>query len=117
MRYSWPGNVRELENLIEMLVVMKEGTEIILSDIPEKIRQHQKEETSFQSVAFSEYGISLNDMVSDFERNLILKALETSGGVKNKAARLLNLNRTTLVEKLKRLNISSSPRSARRAKD
>ncbi len=50
MRYSWPGNVRELENLMEMLVVMKESTEVVLSDIPEKIRQHQKEETSYSKL-------------------------------------------------------------------
>jgi DNA-binding NtrC family response regulator len=44
--------------------------------------------------------------VADFEKNLLLKALKTSGGVKNRAAKLLFLNRTTLVEKLKRLNLT-----------
>ena len=52
-----------------------------------------------------EEGISLDSAVNEFERNLILQALIKTGWVKNKAARLLNLNRTTLIEKIKRQNL------------
>ena len=106
MRYNWPGNVRELQNLIEMLVVMKEEGEIGIDDLPAKIRNAQGESASSTPVVFSEEGIDFNDHVSRLEKELLLKALKMSGGVKNRAAKLLNLNRTTLVEKLKRLNIS-----------
>jgi len=106
MRYNWPGNVRELQNLIEMLVVMKEEGDICIDDLPAKIRNAQGEGTSSTPVVFSEEGIDFNDHVSRLEKELLLKALKMSGGVKNRAAKLLNLNRTTLVEKLKRLNIS-----------
>lgn len=106
MRYGWPGNVRELQNLIEMLVVMKEDGEICIDDLPTKIRNIPGVDAAKSPVVFSEEGIDFNDHVSRLEKELLLKALKMSGGVKNRAAKLLNLNRTTLVEKLKRLNIT-----------
>ena len=107
LHYPWPGNVRELENLIEMLVVLKDGNEIVLEDLPLKIRQFKKEAQSIGSIQIPEDGIDFNELVNQFEKDILLNALEKSSGVKNRAAKLLNLNRTTLVEKLKRLNISS----------
>ena len=107
LHYPWPGNVRELENLIEMLVVMKEDDEIRLDDLPLKIRQFKKESQSFREFQVPEEGIDFNELVYQFEKDILLNALSKSNGVKNRAAKLLNLNRTTLVEKLKRLNISS----------
>ena len=106
MHYKWPGNVRELQNLIEMLVVMKEKGEICAADLPPKFRQGQAVIEKLPNIAITEEGINFNERVSQLEKDLLLKALKMSGGVKNRAAKLLNLNRTTLVEKLKRLNIS-----------
>jgi DNA-binding NtrC family response regulator len=105
MNYPWPGNVRELQNLIEMIVVMKEKGEICIEDLPPKIRSAQKATETKVNVDLTEDGINFNDRISQLEKELLLKALKMSGGVKNRAAKLLNLNRTTLVEKLKRLNI------------
>lgn len=108
MRYNWPGNVRELQNLIEMLVVMKDEGEISIDDLPAKIRNAAGENAgSGTTTTISEEGIDFNEQVSRMEKELLLKALKISGGVKNRAAKLLNLNRTTLVEKLKRLNIAN----------
>lgn len=104
-QYLWPGNVRELQNLIEMLVVMKEDGEISVEDLPQKFRNIQKTTEHSSSIEITEEGINFNDRVSNLEKDLLIKALKMSGGVKNKAAKLLNLNRTTLVEKIKRLNI------------
>ncbi len=104
-QYQWPGNVRELQNLIEMIVVMKEEGEICTEDLPLKFRNITKTVESSSSFDITAEGINFNDHVSQLEKNLLLKALKMSGGVKNRAAKLLNLNRTTLVEKLKRLNI------------
>ncbi|PKN33670.1 MAG: DNA-binding response regulator [Deltaproteobacteria bacterium HGW-Deltaproteobacteria-19] len=101
--YPWPGNVRELENLVEMLVVMKDSGDILMEDLPEKIATRKNRIEQVYSVDFPDEGVNFNDMVIQFEKDLLLKALEKSGGVKNRAAKLLNLNRTTLVEKLKRL--------------
>jgi DNA-binding NtrC family response regulator len=104
MRYPWPGNVRELQNLMEMLVVMTTGDQITADDLPEKFRLQTKQATTLTS-DFLEEGFDYNAAVMQFEKDLLLKALELSGGVKNKAAKLLALNRTTLVEKLKRFQL------------
>lgn len=104
-QYPWPGNVRELQNLIEMMVVMKEEGEIRVEDLPPKFRNIQKPVETSPSIDMTEESLNFNDRVNQLEKDLLLKALKISGGVKNRAAKLLNLNRTTLVEKLKRLNI------------
>ena len=56
-----------------------------------------------------EEGVTLDEAVKDYEKMLILEALEKSNGVKTKAAKLLNINRTTLVEKIKRQNLTEMP--------
>ncbi len=91
---------------MEMLVVMKETGEIDVDDLPEKISHNV---TPFDTTVHPELtgeGLDFNSLVADFEKGLLMKALKTSGGVKNRAAKLLCLNRTTLVEKLKRLNMT-----------
>ena len=104
LAYAWPGNVRELENLVEMLVVMKEAGDIDVWDLPEKVGRRKGEASTVYHVEFPEEGVDFNKMVVQFEKDLLEKALDKCGGVKNQAAKLLNLNRTTLVEKLKRFD-------------
>jgi transcriptional regulator with PAS, ATPase and Fis domain len=101
IKYSWPGNVRELKNVIERLVVLKGDGEITVSDLPVEL----KSESSYDTpgvIEISDDGICLNSAVTEFEKALILQSLEKTKWVKNKAAKLLQLNRTTLVEKIKR---------------
>lgn len=98
--YDWPGNVRELENIIERLIVLKDDGLITPRDIPEKIR-NRKEQKS-QGMALPDDGIDFNAMIDNFERELIVNALNRVNGVKKKAAEYLGLNRTTLIEKMKR---------------
>ena len=120
MHYEWPGNVRELENLIERLSILVSGPVVRLADLPEKLRQlHGAEAVEGQgnglrpagsmqqvpSLDIGDAGINLNEMVSSMERQLIRKALERTGGVRSKAAQLLGLNRTTLLEKMKKMGI------------
>ncbi len=106
MSYPWPGNVRELENLIEMLVVMKEeGQEFDVGDLPQKLLQQKNAESIAPPMTLTAEGLDFNEMVCRLEKNLLVQALRKSHGVKNRAAKLLNLNRTTLVEKLKRFNL------------
>jgi transcriptional regulator with PAS, ATPase and Fis domain len=106
MNYRWPGNVRELENLIERLSVLCNGNPVTTEDLPEKILSGQVR-GSGASLDFilPDEGIDLSDVVSDFEKNIIIQALKKSGWIKNRAAKLLNLNRTTLVEKIKKQGI------------
>jgi len=106
MNYKWPGNVRELENTIERLVVLHPGKAIEILDLPAKF--HQISNSYFFKTGFNipDSGISLKQVVEDFENTLIRKALDKTGWNKNRAANLLRLNRTTLVEKIKKKNLS-----------
>jgi DNA-binding NtrC family response regulator len=103
-RYDWPGNVRELENTVERVFILVDHDVITAQDLPEKFQGLSQAEPPAM-LEIPEEGISLDTAVNEFERNLILQALVKTGWVKNKAARLLNLNRTTLIEKIKRQNL------------
>jgi DNA-binding NtrC family response regulator len=103
LRYRWPGNVRELENLVERMVVLCESDVIDLADLPEKIASGGMDGSSIApAISLPDNGIDLSTAVNDFERSIIIQALNKSNWVKNRAAKLLNLNRTTLVEKIKK---------------
>lgn len=102
--YSWPGNVRELKNAMERMVVLKGGGWIELQDLSQKLKKgNQVAEPA--NINISESGINLNSAVTEYERALILESLKRTNWVKNQAAKLLQLNRTTLVEKIKRHNL------------
>jgi DNA-binding NtrC family response regulator len=103
-QYSWPGNVRELENLIERMVALTDAAVITLEDVPAKIIGGKPDREGFD-VKMPPQGIDLVATISRIEHSLILQALESAGGVKAKAAALMGINRTTLVEKIKRLKI------------
>ncbi|MFQ5417357.1 MAG: sigma-54-dependent transcriptional regulator [Myxococcota bacterium] len=99
--YDWPGNVRELENLIERLTVTHSGNgEIGVADLPESFRKTPTVTLPIPQLPSA--GLSFKDVVDDFEADLILQALERTQWNKNRAAQLLGLNRTTLLEKIKK---------------
>jgi two-component system, NtrC family, response regulator PilR len=103
MSYSWPGNVRQLENAIERAVALSGGrSQLEMADLPPEVQQASESAASLE-LHLPEEGIDFDDYVSRIERELIRRALEKTGGNKGQASRLLNLKRTTLVEKLKRL--------------
>jgi len=110
MNYDWPGNVRELENIIERMVILTDADELTINDLPDKLLQKQKTEEVGPSM-IPDDGFSLNNAINDYEKLLIIRALEKADWVKNRAAKLLNMNRTTLVEKIKKQGIEK-PRSA-----
>ncbi len=124
--YSWKGNVRELENLIQHMTILHGGKEVHYQDLPEKFKTDgeagQNQDTDEAATAnvsapeqlmlFSgqlpqpaidrEEGIDFKELVNEFETRLIVHALKMTGGNKKEAARLLNLKRTTLLEKIKK---------------
>ena len=104
VNYSWPGNVRELKNLIERIAVLHESDTIKPEDLPEKLRAENSRLAQSRVDARGD-GISFNTAVSEFEKALIVSALEKSNWVKNRAAQFLKIKRTTLVEKIKRYNL------------
>jgi DNA-binding NtrC family response regulator len=103
--YDWPGNVRELENLVERLVVVAAGRMVVIEDLPSNLRTSvvDLESTTLELPAS---GVDLRTLLAQLEEKLIGQALERTGGNKNRAAELLGLNRTTLVEKLRRKNVA-----------
>ncbi len=106
INYRWPGNVRELENLIERLIILKEGDIVTPDDLPERLLdKHYVKKAPVKDHELSGEGIDLNLMLDEIENNMIVQALEISKGVKSKAASLLGLNRTTLIEKMKKKSI------------
>jgi two-component system, NtrC family, response regulator AtoC len=102
--YSWPGNVREMENVIERSVTLSEGDTIELEDLPVQISKSVpvKSNDVFDLPKITGQGIDLEAFLGQIEMNMIKEAMEMTGGVKARAAVLLGIKRTTLVEKLKR---------------
>jgi DNA-binding NtrC family response regulator len=100
--YTWPGNVRELENTIERAVLLCSGPKVHAADLPRRVTLGKERRTS---TVLPDGGIDLRREVESFENQLIRQALERTSWNKNRAAMLLGLNRTTLVEMLKRKRI------------
>lgn len=96
--YPWPGNVRELENLMERIVALTEADTVTLHDLPPGVRNEALTRVTSR-------GVDLVKTLTEIERGMISDALALSDGVKARAAALLNLNRTTLVEKMRRLGM------------
>lgn len=103
MTYDWPGNVRELENLIERLVILKGGGVVLARDLPAKFLEGRPGSVSTSSlITLPEEGIDLKQVLGEIEDSLISQALEKTDGNKNQASKLLRVNRTTLIEKMKK---------------
>lgn len=132
--YTWPGNVRELQNLVERLVVMKDNGAIGLSDLPQKylntnrltsvgldeiqistngladqprtISSSSNFEQTISALVLPSEGICLPSTIEKLENQLIIQALKITTNNKNKAAKLLGMNRTTLVERIKKRGLA-----------
>ena len=89
--------------MIERLVILTDPEEIQVQDLPKRMQTYQQVEP--RVIELGEDGINLKETLDDLENRLILDALQRAGGVKNKAAKLLGLNRTTLIEKMKKKQI------------
>ena len=101
--YDWPGNVRELENVIERAVVLSPGSRIGADLVPDHVRR--KPTFQIPQLTVPPEGLSLKDVVTDFEKRLIESTLESAGGVQKRAAELLRIKPTTLNEMIKRYEI------------
>ncbi len=113
VRYNWPGNIRELENLMERLYVLIDHEMIKASDLPDNItgtstaQRKGAIENPYVAGLFND-GIGFNEALEQYQKDLILHALKKTNWVKAKAAELLQMNRTTLVEKIKKMKIEAT---------
>ncbi len=117
-RYSWPGNVRELENFMERMSILCDGESIGLVDLPDKILRETGVEVPKRVPApadasfrwpelkdLREKSMGLKEFLDHVEERLLTEALGEVDGIKNKAAEVLGIKRTTLIEKLKKKNM------------
>ncbi len=132
MAYHWRGNVRELENLVQHMTILHAGEVVSLADLPDKYRRPQDGQlesmpagmepenpdvsvpeqlllfsgtSPAEEVSWNDKGVDFNALVNDYETQLIIQALKMTKGNKKEAARILNLKRTTLLEKIKKKGI------------
>lgn len=135
LSYEWKGNVRELENLVQQMSILCSGKEIRLEDLPERLLTDFDPETVDYELMntiisgtplsenepvklsqpamvslpggldWQEGQVDFNELINDYESQLIIKAMKITGGNKKEAAKLLNLKRTTLLEKIKKKNL------------
>ena len=94
--------------MMERLVVLTQEGEIYPRDLPQKLRTAPSDTSAIPDVEVSDQGICLSTAVSDFEKSLISQSMKIANGVKKNAAKLLNIKRTTLIEKIKRHNLEES---------
>jgi len=103
LAYHWPGNVRELENLVERMVTLSSSHSIAASDLPNALQESSAVPPAAPQIP--PQGLSFRDVVDQFESDLILQALEITHGNKNRAAQLIQMNRTTMLEKMKKKGV------------
>ena len=108
MTFAWPGNVRQLENAMERAVALSGGRgQVEMSDLPGDIQHASSAGDLIPGLSLPDEGLDFDTFISRIEHEVIRRALERTGGNKAAAASVLNLKRTTLVEKLKRLEGSA----------
>ena len=108
MMFGWPGNVRQLENAMERAVALSGGRgQVELTDLPGDVQQASSAGDLIPGLSLPDEGLDFDAFISRIEHEVIRRALERTGGNKAAAASVLNLKRTTLVEKLKRLEGSA----------
>ncbi len=121
-QYRWPGNVRELANLVERLAILHPFGVVDISDLPARYREHAGDIGQAPALELPagggstaadgamprlpREGLDLKEHLTSVEVSLIRQALESSNGVVSRAAKLLNVGRTTLVEKMRKYGMS-----------
>ncbi|MCA9698964.1 MAG: sigma 54-interacting transcriptional regulator, partial [Myxococcales bacterium] len=103
LSYDYPGNVRELENLIERAVALESGSMLTAAHFPD--RRPQTRSADVVPERFPTDGLDLDAALADLERSLILAALTQAGGVRKRAAKLLNISFRSLRYRLQKLGI------------
>ncbi len=106
--FPWPGNVRELANLLERLVILHAGRRVAAADLPERYRPAGARAAPAATSGLPDEGIDLRDHLTQIEQRYIREALARADGTVAGAARLLGMQRTPLVAKLKKYRLAAA---------
>jgi DNA-binding NtrC family response regulator len=107
-RYRWPGNIREMENVLEQILILSNSNIIDLSDLPAHILK-RPEATAAGTDSIVNGDVNFDTAVADFERKIIIRALNETGFVQTRAAKLMSITRRVLKYKMDQLNIPARP--------
>lgn len=108
--YNWPGNVRELENVVERMIALESGPNLLPESLPANVREplRARLETLQNQLVWKKSGVKLDDVMAQVEREFVLKALEESKGVRRDAAKLLAITMRSLRYRLEKLGLTSN---------
>lgn len=107
-KYDYPGNVRELENIIERTVALEGGATILPESLPPFVNTPAgRKMASSNEIQITEDGIELDKVMGQIEKELLIKAIHTAGGVKKKAAKLLNITFRSMRYRVEKYNLGS----------
>ena len=108
-RYDYPGNVRELENIIERTVALESGSMILPESLPPFVSTSSGQKiVSAKEVLVTEEGVDLDKILGQMEKELLIKAIHSAGGVKKKASRLLNISFRSMRYRAEKYNLVSA---------
>lgn len=108
MKYDYPGNVRELENLIERTVALEAGNTILPESLPPMVNTPSgRKMASSQEIEIGEEGIDLDKVVGQIEKEILIKAIHAAGGIKKRAAKLLNITFRSMRYRIEKYNLGS----------
>ncbi|MBI4684535.1 MAG: sigma-54-dependent Fis family transcriptional regulator [Nitrospirae bacterium] len=97
--YPWPGNVRELSNIIERSIVLAQGSQLTMDDLPDKLKKELQHRGSYDASS------TLKTYIGDYEKNLLLKIYESRNKNKEETAKSLGIDLATLYRKFKKYGI------------
>ncbi|MEZ4813956.1 MAG: sigma-54 dependent transcriptional regulator [Bdellovibrionota bacterium] len=108
--YNWPGNVRELENVVERMIALESGPNLLPDSLPPNVREPLKArlETLQNQLVWKKSGVKLDEVLAQVEREFVLKALEEAKGVRRDAAKLLAVTMRSLRYRLEKLGLTSN---------
>lgn len=104
--YNYPGNVRELENMIERTVALEAGSTILPESLPPIVNTSSgRKMASSNEIEMGDSGLELDKVIGQIEKELLIKAIHTAGGVKKKAAKLLHISFRSMRYRIEKYNL------------
>lgn len=105
-KYNYPGNVRELENMIERTVALEAGSTILPESLPPMVNTSSgRKMASSNEIEIGDEGLDLDKVMGQIEKELLVKAIHATGGIKKKAAKLLHISFRSMRYRIEKYNL------------